>query len=254
MGNSVCGRDKETLTFHRQRNKSDGQIEGEYLMRLQNFLRFVLLLALALNGLSSHANLFVRQNPQTPVNPDLLSKSWSGRWITVPNSSSYDYGVYTFRKSFDLQTKPSSLTPARPGNVCATRPINRCFTHMRGYFVEGPGGKVDGANYPWGWEKPEFDDSMWQPAQTDGRWSGAPHDAIDSPNRWLPVPRNIPLMEEKPLRLSALRQVSGAKVPLNFPQQVASFNIAANSKARLRLAQSYLTTAYPELTVSSTYR
>jgi alpha-L-rhamnosidase len=305
-------------------------------MRLQNFLRFVLLLALSLNGISSGNNLFAQHNTSSPINPELLSKNWSARWITVPNTSSFDYGVYHFRKSFDLQSKPSSFVihvtgdnryqlfvngervvwgPARgdlmhwrfetidiapqlkagknliaavvwnfgqyapeaqvtdrtafllQGDGKAERLVDtstqwKCmrnpayqplfYTHsqMRGYFVAGPGDKVDGASYPWGWEQPEFDDSVWQQAQTDGRWSGAPRDALDAPNRWLLVPRNIPMMEEKPERLAAVRQSSGVQVPANFPRQVASFTVAANSKARLLLDQSYLTTAYPELVVS----
>jgi alpha-L-rhamnosidase len=305
-------------------------------MRLQNFFRIVLLWALFLNGAPSHANLFAQHNASTRINPELLSKTWSARWITVPNTSPFDYGVYHFRKSFDLQTKPSSFVihvtgdnryqlfvngervvwgPARgdlshwrfetidiapqlkagknvvaavvwnfgqyapesqvtdrtafllQGDSKAERVIDtntnwKClrnhayqplfYTHaqMRGYFVAGPGDKVDGANYPWGWEQEEFDDSLWQQAQTDGRWAGAPRDAIDAPNRWLLVPRNIPLMEEKPERLAAVRQSSSVQLPSNFPQQAAAFTIAANSKARLLLDQAYLTTAYPELIVS----
>lgn len=305
-------------------------------MRLQNFFRFVLLFALFVNGASPCSNLFAQQNASTRMNPELLSKTWSARWITVPNTSPFDYGVYHFRKSFDLQSKPSSFVihvtgdnryqlfvngervvwgPARGDlshwrfetidiapqlkagkNVLAAvvwnfgqyapeaqvtdrtafllqgdtkterlidtgtswkalrnpayQPLSYTHAQMRGYFVSGPGDKVDGANYPWGWEQTGFDDSMWQQAQTDGRWAGAPRDAIDAPNRWLLVPRSIPMMEEKPERLATVRQATGVKLPTNFPQQAAAFTIAANSKARLLLDQSYLTTAYPELLVS----
>ena len=30
-----------------------------------------------------------------------------------------------------------------------------------GYFVVGPGERVDASRYPWGWEKPDYDDSAW---------------------------------------------------------------------------------------------
>lgn len=272
----------------------------------------------------------------TRINPDLLTKLWSARWITVPNVSPFDYGVYHFRRSFDLPAKPTSFVihvtgdnryqlfvngervvsgPARGDlnhwrfetidiashlkagkNVLAAvvwnfgqyapeaqvtertafllqgdteaerivdtntqwrctrnaayQPLNYTHAQMRGYFVAGPGDKVDGATYPWGWEQPEFNDSSWAEAQTDGRWRGAPRDSRDSPNRWLLVPRNIPLMEEKPERLATVRRSSGVTVPTQFPQQVAAFTIPANTKARLLLDQSHLTTAFPELIVS----
>ena len=32
---------------------------------------------------------------------------------------------------------------------------------MRGYFVAGPGERLDGAKFPWGWETDGFDDTAW---------------------------------------------------------------------------------------------
>src|SRR5215831_4225587 len=55
------------------------------------------------------ANSFADRDDATRINPDLLTKLWSARWITVPNVSPFDYGVYHFRRGFDLQTKPASF-------------------------------------------------------------------------------------------------------------------------------------------------
>jgi alpha-L-rhamnosidase len=41
------------------------------------------------------------------INPDLLSKQWKAQWVTVPNEPNNGYGVYHFRKSVDLPTKPA---------------------------------------------------------------------------------------------------------------------------------------------------
>ncbi|MFN8356594.1 MAG: alpha-L-rhamnosidase N-terminal domain-containing protein [Spirosomataceae bacterium] len=41
------------------------------------------------------------------INPQLLSGSWPAQWISVPNISQKAYGVYHFRKTFELGTKPS---------------------------------------------------------------------------------------------------------------------------------------------------
>lgn len=38
-----------------------------------------------------------------------LEKPWDAFWIAVPNESPKDYGVYFFRKSFDLTNKPTSF-------------------------------------------------------------------------------------------------------------------------------------------------
>ena len=42
--------------------------------------------------------------------PALLSATtWNARWIAPPDRSPYDYGVYHFRRAFDLSAKPSSF-------------------------------------------------------------------------------------------------------------------------------------------------
>jgi alpha-L-rhamnosidase len=270
------------------------------------------------------------------LDPTLLTKPWSARWITVPGTSPFDYGVYHFRRAFDLPEKPSPFVvhatadnryqlfvngervvwgPARSDlnhwcfetvdlaprlkagrNVLAAlvwnfgeyapeaqvthrtaflvqgdsgrervvdtnaqwkcaanrayKPLHYSHAQMRGYFVAGPCDSVDGASYPWGWELPDFDDAAWAAGQSDPRWGAAPRESIDAPNRWLLVPRDIPLMEERPERLAAVRRSTGVTVPAAFPQQPAPFTVPANSRANLLLDQSHLTTAYPELVVS----
>ncbi|MES2730339.1 MAG: alpha-L-rhamnosidase N-terminal domain-containing protein [Bacteroidota bacterium] len=44
-----------------------------------------------------------------PINPDLLNKQWSASWIAHPTASRKEYGVFHFRRSFDLPTKPESF-------------------------------------------------------------------------------------------------------------------------------------------------
>lgn len=303
--------------------------------RIQTF-RSVLIFAWLLAVAAGVANPFAQSGQSRRINPELLAKTWSASWITVPNVSLFDYGVYHFRRTFELQNRPSSFVihvsgdnryqlfvngqpsvwgPARGDlnhwryetidiaphlragkNVIAAviwnfgqyapetqvtdrtafllqgdtaterivdtntswkcmrntsyQPLHYTHAQMRGYFVAGPGDKVDGAAYPWGWQNPDFDDSAWVEARTDGRWRGAPRDSRDGPNRWMLVPRNIPLMEEKPERLEAVRRSSGVSVPDGFPKQPAAFTVPANTRARILLDQSHLTTAFPELIVS----
>jgi hypothetical protein len=43
---------------------------------------------------------------QAPVNPRLLAARWPAQWIAAPQTPPFDYGVYHFRKSFDLREAP----------------------------------------------------------------------------------------------------------------------------------------------------
>src|SRR5579862_1768087 len=258
----------------------------------------------------------------TAANPDLLTHPWSARWISVPATSPFDYGVYHFRRTFDLPSQPSSflihvtadnryklyangdmvsLGPARgdlqhwryesvdlaphlkPGkNVLAAvvwnfgewspeaQITNRTGLLVQGdgpaehivdtgkqwkgvrdasyspapkdpemsrfYYVAGPGERIDAKLYPWGWEQPAFDDSAWTPAAAGT--PGSPRDAQDGPNRWMLTPRSIPPMELTPRPITVLRAGNPAH------------NIPPHSKAVLLYDQTFLTTGYPQLTVT----
>jgi alpha-L-rhamnosidase len=135
----------------------------------------------------------------------------------------------------------------------AYSPIHFTNAEMRGYTVVGPGERVEASKYPWGWEAPGFDDASWKaavPAVADGRDGGSPRDSQDGPNRWMLVPRTIPLMEERPERLASVRQAVGVEVPAAFPEAPAAFSVPARTHARLLLDVSHLTTAYPVLEYS----
>jgi alpha-L-rhamnosidase len=120
--------------------------------------------------------------------------------------------------------------------------------NMGDYFVTGPGERVDASKYPWDWEKPDYDDSAWVPAQIITR--AAPRGAQDSPSRWYLIPRNIPLMEETPQRLTRVVRSKGVAADADFLSGHAPLTIPPNSHATVLFDQTYLTTAYPELLVS----
>jgi hypothetical protein len=267
-------------------------------------------------------------------NPDLLARQWPARWIAAADTQPFAYGVYHFRKAFDLPAQPKTFVvhvtgdnryqlfvngrrvvwgPARgdlnhwryetadlaphlragrnviaavvwnfgqyaaeaqitnqtgfllQGDSPAERvadtnatwkafrneaytPIPVTYQTVGGYFAAGPGEQVDAARYPWNWEQPEFDDASWRAAQAIG--PGSPRDTRDGPNRWMLVPRTIPLMEETPERLASLREASGVQVPEGFPARAVRVSVPERTKARLLLDRAHLTTAYPELVVS----
>lgn len=49
------------------------------------------------------------QQDHTMINPRFLRQYWDADWITHPTASLKEYGVYHFRKSFDLAAKPEKF-------------------------------------------------------------------------------------------------------------------------------------------------
>ena len=127
-------------------------------------------------------------------------------------------------------------------------PLGRQMSRF--YTVVGPGERVDGSKYPWGWEQPDYDDSGWQAART--LTEGGPRGIQDSPSQWMLVPRPIPLMENTSQRLARVVRTTGiaaGAVTDAFLQGKAPATIPAKTRAQILFDQSYLTTAYPELVV-----
>lgn len=302
-------------------------------MSARIFRALITLFALLLT-IHDSANAAVDSGAAEKINPELLAKQWSAKWIAAPRTSPHEYGVYHFRRTIELARAPSSFIvhvtgdnryqlfvngvrvvsgPARgdlyhwqfetidlaphlragvnvlaavvwnfgeyapeaqitnrtgfllqgdgaPERIADTNaawkamrddaytPLAVTNAEMRGYFVAGPGEHIEAARYPWNWETASYDDASWSAAQEIT--PGAPRDARDAPNRWMLVPREIPLMEETPERIAAIRQAAGITPPSSFPQASASFRIPPHTVARLLLDQGHLTTAYPELIAS----
>jgi hypothetical protein len=117
---------------------------------------------------------------------------------------------------------------------------------FRTYYVAGPGDKLDAAQYPWGWETAHYDDAGWEKPRKLDR--GSPHGQQNFAN-WQLVPRNIPMLEEKPQAFATVRRATGLKADAAFLQGKAPLTVPARTKATLLLDQGVLTTAYPTLTV-----
>ncbi|WP_224249291.1 alpha-L-rhamnosidase-related protein [Hyalangium gracile] len=122
------------------------------------------------------------------------------------------------------------------------------FQRMKTFYVAGPGDRLRADRHPWGWELPGFDDAAWPPAQVVAPAAAKGTNVTDLD--WLLVPRTIPLMEERPERLKAMRRATGVQVPPGFPAQPAAVRVPARTRAELLLDQGSLTTAYLELVVS----
>ncbi len=270
----------------------------------------------------------------SPVKIDYSRDRWPALWIRVPGSNPSDYGVYHFRKQFNIASPPASLRlfvsadnryqlfvngdfvssgPARsdiyhwryeivdiagklhpgantlaavvwndgPYRAVAQNSIASAFVlqaedpefwllntdsswrctanpayqpqivpkdQLIDYQAVGANEHVDGNVYPWGWQRPDFDDRQWRPAQQLS--AASPRIARDGPNSWMLVPSAIPEEIQEPLRLQSVRESNRVEVSPDFPRGNYPFTIPVNSHATVLLDQSFLTTAYPQLTVS----
>jgi len=289
---------------------------------------FWILISICLNS-SGIENL-----PVSKINPELLTKFWSAWWVTYPDDSGLDYGVYHFRKTFILNETPDEFIihvsadnryrffvngiplcfgPARGDvlhwrfesldiapylkagkNVIAAmvwnfaglkpwaqitirtgfilqgnsekekivntetgwkviknnayKPANPDLeTTGRDYMVVGTCDEVKASEYPWNWEKTDFDDSNWKDVKLIQH--GSPKKA-GAGIFWGLEPRPFPLMEAKSQRFSSVRRTENIKVEESFLSGKSTLRIPANQKVVILFDQGVLTTAYPELTVS----
>ena len=119
---------------------------------------------------------------------------------------------------------------------------------LQNYIVVGPGDAVDGNKYPWDWESIDYNDSLWE--NSSEYYNGAPF-GVGTDLFWQLVPRSIPLMEEFPQQILEVRRSMGIKVDSLFLSGKKSLIVPAKSKVTILLDQTFLTNAYPELTVSN---
>jgi hypothetical protein len=128
----------------------------------------------------------------------------------------------------------------------AYAPIKPSWEDVMGYFVVGPGEEMDVSAHPWGWKSPEFSTAKWLTPKAQGQ--GIPI-GITKRHSGLPayqlVARQIPPMEEKTMPLGRIRRAS-----LKLPDQGVVY-VPANTKATVLIDHGTLTTAYPELKVTS---
>src|SRR4051794_13759049 len=93
---------------------------------------FILIALFCAVGAAVGANAVTPHASTERINPELLYKQWSARWIAPPAAPPTAYGVYHFRRVFDLASKPVSFVVHVTGD-------NRYQLFVNGErVVEGP--------------------------------------------------------------------------------------------------------------------
>jgi alpha-L-rhamnosidase len=130
----------------------------------------------------------------------------------------------------------------------ARQPIGLTRDQVDGYYAAGPGERVDGAAYPWGWQSKSYDDAAWLPAAEEGH--AGPRGMSDTHSPWMLVPDALPTQAETTQRFARVVRAEAVAVPAGFLAGHASLVVPANTTATVLLDQSVETTAYAQLTVS----
>lgn len=271
--------------------------------------------------------------PGPEVNPDLVDQHWDASWVAVPGASAYEYGIYFFRNTFELEEVPGKfiihvsadnryklyvngewigLGPARSDadnwiyetydisaylsegtNVVAAEVWNfgkykpwaqvslftgfimqgndseasilntpgtwRCYQSeahaplevdsdaLGTFIIVGPGDRIDGSAYPWGWKAAGYDHSGWD--RPLAGFTGAPRGVGTDITHAL-VPRSIPAMELTPLEGPVLRRTDNQVIPVTGKEAFRNHTVPPNTRQTLLLDQGELVTAYPELALS----
>jgi hypothetical protein len=132
---------------------------------------------------------------------------------------------------------------------------------VRGYYAAAPGESVDGARYPWGWEKADYDDTAWLTVSAPGRGGGPPGGLVGRLQLrgvptggdvvgWQLTPRDIPAMEEAPFRFARVRRSEGVSANDDLVRGGGDLVIPPHTKASVLLDQAHTTNAYPVLETS----
>ncbi|UZR93476.1 alpha-L-rhamnosidase C-terminal domain-containing protein [Chondrinema litorale] len=74
------------------------------------------------------------------INPDLLEKQWDSKWISHPEISGQEYGVYLFRKSFNLVDKSGDY-------IIHVSADNRYKLYVNGEYVGNGPSRGDKMNW-----------------------------------------------------------------------------------------------------------
>jgi alpha-L-rhamnosidase len=138
------------------------------------------------------------------------------------------------------------------------------YNDVRAYYAAAQGERVDGSRYPWGWERREFDDSRWytisapaSAAAAEPAVVGAVHlhaipgrGGFGDASGWQLEPRDIPAMEETPIRFAAVREATGVPQSEAFIRGTGDLVVPAGSRASLVLDHGHTTNAYTVLETS----
>ena len=104
---------------------------------------YLFLLLFVFQAFSLSSQISLKGYNQEKIDPSLFEGRWKARWISYPGEAPNVYGVYHFRKSFDLEVVPSRF-------IVHVSADNRYKLYVNGKLVSlGP---ARGDIYNWSFE------------------------------------------------------------------------------------------------------
>ena len=104
---------------------------------------YLFLLLFVFQAFSLSSQISLKGYNQEKIDPSLFEGRWKARWISYPGEAPNVYGVYHFRKSFDLEVVPSRF-------IVHVSADNRYKLYVNGKLVSlGP---ARGDIYNWNFE------------------------------------------------------------------------------------------------------
>ncbi|HJQ12037.1 MAG TPA: alpha-L-rhamnosidase C-terminal domain-containing protein, partial [Gemmatimonadaceae bacterium] len=123
---------------------------------------------------------------------------------------------------------------------------------MGNYYAAAPGDSINGARYPWGWERGEYNDNAWDaPAIVgDVKRHAMPPGDYGEVSGWQLEPRSIPPMDERVQRLASIRRASGVQSDGAFLRGTGDLVVPVRTTASILLDEAHTTNAYPVVETS----
>ncbi len=122
-----------------------------------------------------------------------------------------------------------------------------------GLYVANPTDSIDAAQYPWGWQRLDFNDENWKQSkwlESAGSRNGQFAGGINYQGGWLLVPRPVKLLAKFPEPFTKIARTEGIEKNAAFLKGNGVLMIPAYKKATILIDQTFMTIGYPELLVS----
>lgn len=116
-----------------------------------------------------------------------------------------------------------------------------------GFYAANPTDSIQAENYPWGWQKPTFDDSKWKKA---AEIFSQPKTTAGWGHGWVLQPRTTAIQTNTKESFAQIARSNLNELGKGFVFGSKAVKIPANSKKTILIDQGYVTLGYPKLELS----
>jgi len=86
------------------------ELKKQMMGRILEIIVFITIMTFNLSAQNSMlGSTKISAQRVTEINSELLSMPWTAKWISYPDISGSEYGVYLYRKEISINTKPDKF-------------------------------------------------------------------------------------------------------------------------------------------------